>query len=223
MDVLLAQEVAVKESWLNMKKKLIIVFVKNSLKGKVKTRLAKVIGDEKALKVYDHLLGITESAIAPLKMEKWIYYSDFCVDDQFESTKKYLQKGTDLGQRMKHAFEEGFEQDFEQIVLIGSDLPDISAEILQKSFKALNTNDCVFGKAEDGGYYLIGLSKINSSIFENKPWSQSELLNVTLQELKEQKAQVALLESLNDIDTYEDLIESALYKNDKNLQRLIAK
>lgn len=206
-----------------MKKKLIIVFVKNSIIGKVKTRLAKVIGNKKAIVVYDRLVQLTEKAVAPLSIDKRIYYSDFCVEDQFVDAEKYLQKGEDLGQKMQAAFMEGFDEGFEQIVLIGSDLPDISTALVQKSFHLLDTHNSVFGTAEDGGYYLVGLAKMNQSIFENKPWSQSELLAATLQQLSAQQEQFALLEPLNDIDTYEDLIGSSLYKNDKDLQGLIIK
>ena len=66
------------------------------------------------------------------------------------------------------------------------------------------------------------MSKLNTSIFENKPWSQSELLEVTLQELKESNQKVSLIEMLNDIDTYEDLITSDFYKKSPKIQKIIA-
>ena len=87
--------------------------------------------------------------------------------------------------------------------------------------EVLNSKDVVFGPAEDGGYYLVGLSKLEESIFKNKPWSQPNLLNETLQELQKNQVSVGILEVLNDIDTYEDLIASDFYKSNLKLQEKI--
>ena len=110
---------------------------------------------------------------------------------------------------MQNSIEKGFKDGFEKIVLIGSDLPDISAKIIQEGFDALENSEVVFGPAEDGGYYLVGMTKNQHLIFENKPWSQSNLLEVTLGELSN-KASISLLEELNDIDTLEDLKTSSI-------------
>ena len=100
---------------------------------------------------------------------------------------------------------------YEKIILIGSDLPDISTEIIEKGFSELDKNKVVFGPAEDGGYYLVGMNKLQKSIFENKPWSEPELLKQTLNELEKQKTSFSLLQTLNDIDTFEDLKSSSIY------------
>ena len=85
----------------------------------------------------------------------------------------------------------------------------------------MNELPTVFGPAEDGGYYLIGLSKWIEAPFKNKPWSQPNLLEVTLAELKRDSIGYHLLETLNDIDTYEDLVASNFYTNNNLLQEKI--
>lgn len=200
---------------------LVIVFVKNIKLGTVKTRLAKTIGDFGAFEVYSELVKLTEKATEQLNIDKRIYFSTAVVNTQWKDDFKTVQHGADLGERMLNAFKEGFEAGYKKIVLIGSDLPDINETHIKKGIEALSENEVVFGPAEDGGYYLIGLSKIEESIFINKPWSQSSLLNETLQELQRLNVSVGTLEPLNDIDTYEDLIASDFYKSNLKLQEKI--
>jgi rSAM/selenodomain-associated transferase 1 len=188
-----------------MSKKLIIIFVKNIKLGKVKTRLAKTIGNEGAFKVYKALVDVTEQATSNIQTDKRIYFSDTIVDSKWQNSYKTVQNGNDLGERMKNAFQDGFKDGYESIILIGSDLPNISSSIVKHGLDELNKKEIVFGPAEDGGYYLIGMNKPNNFIFENKPWSESMLLESTLNELKSKNITVSLLETLNDIDTFEDL------------------
>lgn len=204
-----------------MNKELVIVFVKNIKLGKVKTRLAKTIGNQGAFEVYKALVQVTENATKSLDTDLRVYFSDAIVDTKWKDAYKAVQQGEDLGKRMQNAFLKGFEDGYERIVLIGSDLPDISATHIQNGLDALDTSEIVFGPAEDGGYYLIGLSKMTNMVFENKPWSQSHLLTETLSELKENNKRFTTLETLNDIDTFEDLIASNFYKSNIELQHKI--
>ena len=204
-------------------KNLLIVFVKNIVYGKVKTRLAKTIGTIGAFNIYNELVAITENETQKINIDRHIYFSEKIVSSMWGHDKKYVQEGQDLGERMKNAFLNGFESGYENIVLIGSDLPDISNDILDKAFENLQKNEIVFGPAYDGGYYLVGMSKMLPQIFENKPWSQPDLLDITLQELKKQHQNVTLLKPLNDIDTFEDLIDSNFYKQNLHIQNFVEK
>lgn len=204
-----------------MTKALIIVFVKNIKLGKVKTRLAKTIGNQGAYEVYSELVKITEKATENLSIDKRIYFSDAVIDSKWENHYKAIQKGENLGERMKNAFKKGFEDGYEKIVLIGSDLPDINSNHIENGLQALKTNNVVFGPAIDGGYYLVGMTKLHEFIFNNKPWSQSNLLEITSEELKQNNISFTLLKPLNDIDTFEDLITSAFYKSNIELQQRI--
>lgn len=204
-----------------MNKNLLIVFVKNIILGKVKTRLAKTIGDVGAFQIYRELVAITERESKKVNADKHIYFSDVIIPSKWEQYEKFVQEGEDLGERMKNAFIDGFEKGYKNIIVIGSDLPNISKDTIERGFEALDANELVFGPADDGGYYLLGMSEMNTSVFDNKPWSQSALLDVTLQELSEQQKSVSLLETLNDIDTFEDLIASDFYRTSKRAQEIV--
>ena len=198
-----------------MSKNLLIVFVKNIILGKVKTRLAKTVGDNMAFDVYKTLVDITEACSKKVTANKHVYFSDVVINSLFVDELKFIQEGFDLGERMQNAFENGFSEGYERIVLIGSDLPDISPEIIHEGFDVLEKNEVVFGPAEDGGYYLVGMNKPQFSVFQNKEWSTEGLLKNTLSELKENNIKTGLLQTLNDIDTFEDLKTSKIYDNEK--------
>lgn len=201
-----------------MSKELVIVFVKNIKLGKVKTRLAKTIGDAGAFEVYRQLVEVTENATNHLPIDKRVYFSDAMVNNKWHGSYKAVQDGKDLGARMKNAFKDGFKDGYEHIVLIGSDLPDINAQHIRSGLNALKTSQVVFGPAVDGGYYLIGMTNIHDCIFDDKPWSQCNLLDVTLTELSQNNISYNLLEALNDIDTFEDLEQSDFYRLNEDLQ-----
>jgi rSAM/selenodomain-associated transferase 1 len=204
-----------------MNKELVIVFVKNIKLGKVKTRLAKTIGHQGAFEVYSELVKVTESATKDLEADLRIYFSDNVIETKWTSIYKTVQEGNDLGVRMKNAFKKGFEDGYERIVLIGSDLPEITEKHINNGLQKLKNTDVVFGPAEDGGYYLIGLNTMHDFVFENKPWSQSNLLEETLAELNSKHIKFASLVTLNDIDTFEDLIASKFYQSNIKLQEKI--
>ncbi|WP_186525823.1 TIGR04282 family arsenosugar biosynthesis glycosyltransferase [Seonamhaeicola sediminis] len=204
-----------------MNKELVIVFVKNIKLGKVKTRLAKTIGNQAAFEVYSELVKITEQATTKLKADKRIYFSDAIIETKWNGFEKHVQEGKNLGIRMKNAFSKGFKDGYNRIVLIGSDLPDINETHINNGLNALKEYNTVFGPSVDGGYYLIGLSKLYHNVFDNKPWSQPNLLEETLQELSAKAITFSILETLNDIDTFEDLITSNFYKSNIELQEKI--
>ena len=204
-----------------MTDELIIVFVKNTTLGQVKTRLAKTIGNQAALEVYTELIKVTENALKHITTDKRIYFSKTIEENTWLNYKKETQIGNDLGERMKNAFNKGFQDGYKRIVLIGSDLPEITAHHLNDALALLKTKQTVFGPALDGGYYLIGQSQPNNFVFENKPWSQPELLKNTLSELDKKNVTYSLLETLNDIDTFEDLKASPFYKTNIKLQKRI--
>lgn len=189
-----------------MTKNLIITFTRNPELGKCKTRLAKTIGDEAALSVYTYLLQHTEQVIKQVDADKAVYYSVKIRENDIWDTsifQKYQQVGNDLGERMQKAFENGFEKGYEKIVIVGSDLFHLHQKHINNAFNALEKNDVVIGPAQDGGYYLLGMKSIHPSVFKNKKWGTETVFNNTISNLK--SSTVSLLETLNDIDLYEDL------------------
>ena len=189
-----------------MSNPLIIVFVRNPELGRVKTRLAKSIGDQAALETYKILSKHTSKIISEIDSDQLIFYSDKIQDnDVWTATncKKQIQTKGDLGQKMLAAFQYGFSLGYQKIIIIGSDLYSLRPKHIESAFEQLENYDVVIGPALDGGFYLLGLNFIIPKIFKQKQWSTSSVLKETLSDLKE--FNVNLLEPLNDIDTYEDL------------------
>ena len=152
---------------------LLIIFTRNPELGKVKTRLAKTIGDDSALEIYKFLLNHTCKITSDLKASKQVHYSvKIRNNDLWDGTiyDKKQQVGDDLGLRMMHAFQQGFQDGFKKIIIIGSDMYDLSQQDIEKAFISLETHDFVLGPAEDGGYYLLGMKQLNDTIFLEKNW-----------------------------------------------------
>lgn len=196
-----------------MSKNLLIIFTRNPELGKVKTRLAKSIGDDKALEIYRILLNKTEETIRDLACDKTVYYSVKIRENDIWDTsiyQKQQQDGNDLGMRMFNAFQEAFYNNYDKVSIIGSDLYDLNANHIDDAFAALNKKDFVIGPAHDGGYYLLGMKSIYSQVFKNKDWGTSTVLKETIQDLKNESIQ--LLETLNDVDVYDDLKNIKAFK-----------
>jgi len=205
-------------------KKALIIFTKNPELGKCKTRLAKTIGDNSALEIYKYLLKHTATVAKQISADRYVFYSETIQkNDVWDETifRKKLQTKGDLGVKMENAFIDLFQIGYEKVIIIGSDLLDLKPQHITLAFDALHTNNVVIGPADDGGYYLLGLSKMNKSIFVDKPWSTSILLEETLKELQENNVPFTTLETLNDIDTFEDLLTSEAYQSDLELQQKI--
>ncbi len=192
---------------------LLLIFTRNPELGKCKTRLASRVGDAAALDIYKFLLRHTVRLTQTLEVAKWVYYSDIVCEEDMWSRTHYTKKsqcGVGLGQRMYHAFEQGFAAGYQKVIIIGSDMYHLSQEDLKNAFAALNKNDYVIGPAQDGGYYLLGMKSLNKALFENKAWGTSTVLRDTLKDLTGEKQH--LLPVRNDIDHYEDLKDIQVFQ-----------
>jgi uncharacterized protein len=191
----------------------LVIFVRNPISGQVKTRLAKDIGDERALEIYQQLLQHTLEITRSLSFRKFIYYADEVSDYDLWSVPGYTkrkQNGNDLGERMLNSFKELFDQGFTQIIIIGSDCLQLKMETLEEALALLESNNAVIGPARDGGYYLLGLTKFYPELFINKPWSTDKVFAKTIEDFIDLGISYALLEELSDIDTVADLIENGI-------------
>ncbi len=200
-------------------KNLLLIFTRNPELGKCKTRLAATIGPQAALDVYKTLLAHTMTITRALPCDKQVHYSvKIRPDDQWDATiyKKKQQQGTDLGQRMQHAFAQGFADGYQNIIIIGSDMYDLSAEDIATAFTHLETYPYVIGPAEDGGYYLLGIQQLHPTIFHNKAWGTSTVLKDTLQDLE--GSNYKLLPERNDVDYYEDIKDIPVFQQFLNQQ-----
>lgn len=195
-----------------MTDQLLIVFVKNPQLGKVKTRLAKTIGDNKALAIYNLLLQKTKDIVAPLPFDVQIYYSEFVDRADLwpsERFKKAIQIKGNLGEKMTNAFENAFKIGYKNVCIIGSDCYDLDTPILQKAFKTLQQQDFVIGPSFDGGYYLLGMNALDTKLFQNKQWSTSSVFNDTMLDFNKSGKTYSCLVKLSDIDVEADLDEWA--------------
>lgn len=185
----------------------LILFIRNPVRGKVKTRLAASIGNEKALEIYRFLLDHTRRTALEVEAQRMLFYSEnITQNDEWDEAffEKHLQHHGDLGERMHQAFQKAFEAGTQKVVIAGSDCPELDADILNQAFDLLDTHDTVLGPSDDGGYYLLGLKTPAPELFENMVWSTETVAAETLTRLKNTGKSCALLPVLNDIDTEED-------------------
>ncbi|MGF7215941.1 hypothetical protein GGR92_002081 [Spirosoma lacussanchae] len=183
----------------------LIIFVKNPVPGTVKTRIARTVGNERAVQVYRHLLQHTQQITRLLPWQRVVYYGDFInSNDGWNGYQKRLQHGRDLGERMLAAFREQFAEGARQVVIIGSDCLAITTDHLRQAFSVLDEADVVIGPATDGGYYLLGMNTLHPFLFEDMPWSQPELRQRTELTLQQNNLTFERLEELTDIDEWSD-------------------
>ncbi len=187
-------------------KNALIIFTRNPELGKCKTRLAATIGNENALEVYKFLLEHTATISKDIKADRYVFYSETIEKEDLWNAslfRKKLQYGNDLGARMHNAFSELLAMAYNKVMIIGSDLLDLNADLIQEAYSQLEANDVVIGPALDGGYYLLGMKTLHHKVFQNKSWGTDTVLKDTLQDL--QASKLHLLKELNDIDTFEDM------------------
>ncbi len=195
----------------------ILLFVKAPVEGFVKKRLAARIGAQDALRVYR---AFVSDVIATSKCAASMAHSDIriycrskdgeCVENGWpeNSPPLFVQEGADLGGRMYNALHHAATDGYSRFLLVGSDIPELTEDLLAGAFSALETHPAVIGPAVDGGYYLIGFAQ-NSLVkeaFTDITWSRPDVFEKTVERLGETVGGVHVLERLSDIDTFEDLL-----------------
>ena len=192
---------------------LLMVFIKDSSKYPVKTRLKTSIGKNKSIWVYNQILKKTALVLKNIKTDIAVFhYNSIISKNPFKNFSKWnkIQIGRTLGEKISNAFNWGFKKGYKKIIIIGSDLWDLNEEIINKGFLELNKNKVVIGPSIDGGYYLLGLNQKMPKIFEGIKWGTQSVLAETLKLLEHEPY---ILPELNDIDTFEDLITNpSLFK-----------
>ena len=185
----------------------VIVFIKNPELGKVKTRLAASVGDEKALEIYLKLTAHTRDVLSQLNdVRVYVYYSQTINHEDDWSDHgfiKRLQKGKTLGDRMDFGFSEVLDE-CEKAIIIGSDCAQLQASHIEKAINVLKTTDLVLGPTFDGGYYLLGMRNLYNFVFENIPWSTEVVYDMTIQKAEEHEVSHTSIDKLSDIDYIED-------------------
>ena len=192
-------------------KTALIVFAREPRLGRVKTRLARDLGAELALELYQ---GLVEDVLAvagrTAAAGRFIYAADLEPAGSFFARWQagfavVAQTGADLGARMDAAFREVVGAGFDRVILIGSDCPDLTPAILADAAQRLTDHDLVLGPAADGGYYLIGLNRPRPALFAGVDWGTDRVLAQTAARAKALGLRTSLLAERQDIDTLADL------------------
>jgi rSAM/selenodomain-associated transferase 1 len=187
----------------------LIIFARNPIAGRVKTRLIPALGIRGATALYREMLEQTLKTALRLK---GVNVSLWCTEtggdcstytDAYDSS-LYIQQGNNLGERMHQAIEQQL-QTAAHALLIGTDCPGFTTEHLESAFAALQSHDAVLGPSSDGGYVLIGLNQPQHHLFSDIDWSTDKVLEQTRQRLVAHKLSFKELEELHDIDTPDDL------------------
>jgi uncharacterized protein len=190
----------------------LLLFVRAPEPGRVKTRLAAEIGAAGALRVYRRLAehAVAEARSLAPDVELRIHFTPPGAADQVRAwlgtDAVYLpQSDGDLGARMRAAFASAFAAGARRVVIIGSDLPGLSGDVLRRALRLLESHPAVVGPAMDGGYYLLGLREMVDGVFDGIAWSTDGVLTATLARLSAAGCDVAVLEPLADVDEAADL------------------
>ena len=190
-----------------------MIFAKNPVRGKVKTRLARTLGKDKALRIYKYLLAYTLDEAQKTNCDKAVFYSEF-IDRQDMCEKnghqQYVQQGDDLGKRMENAFYTAFSSHYKKVLIIGSDCFELTHDIMEQAMFHLDSHDVVVGPATDGGYYLLGMKAMHREFFMNKQWSSENVLFDTAKDMEQLGLSFKLLNTLTDIDEEKEFVKSGI-------------
>ena len=190
----------------------LLLFVKSPIKGQVKTRLAAETDGDFEVELYkcfvDDMISLVENFDVHLEICCYPVNMKSAFSEWLGEQHCYKpQTGNNLGEKLRNAFGNAFEEGFSNVVAIGSDSPDLPVNYLTESFEVLAEQDTVIGPANDGGYYLIGFSKEGfiPEVFDNISWSTDSVFEQTVSILKQHDRKMHLLPLWYDVDTIEDL------------------
>ncbi len=198
---------------MKLKQNAVIIFCRYPDAGKVKKRLAETAGQNFATEFYricaEHVIGECRKLNSE-DTQCYIFYSDENDGEKIrgwigEGFEYYPQKDGDLGERMSYCYEAVFKQGIKKAVLLGTDIPDISTEIILRSLKKLDSADYVVGAAYDGGFYLLGTKNPDKDLMKNITWGRDDVLKILVKRIARNKYSLKYAEQLIDIDTIEDI------------------
>lgn len=193
------------------KRQALFVMAKDPRAGQVKTRLCPPLSPETAARLYQCFLSDTLDLAAGVpSVDPVVAFSPAGARDAFVGLvsgrfQLLPQTGEDLGARLENAFRELFQQGYERVAAVSTDSPDLPPEYLEDAFVRLNQTPVVVGACPDGGYYMIGLSRLIPALFRDMPWSSDRVTAETEARARRAGADVARLPDWYDVDTATDL------------------
>jgi rSAM/selenodomain-associated transferase 1 len=190
----------------------IIMFVRFPHAGKVKTRLAQSLGEDKAAALYRLCVEnlFTQCLKLSRTVECYVFYADGADRENVEkwASPNFILRRQEhgmLGNRIANALGVTIREGAEKAIIMASDVPDLSVGELEAAIDALDSYDLVIGPSLDGGYYLLGLKKLEKTLFKGIDWSTENVFRQTLHKAKLASLRVFCLPQLLDIDTKDDL------------------
>lgn len=177
--------------------------------GRVKTRLIPALGAQGACDLQQLLLERALQLPALGFSERFLWLDDL-PDANLQAFAQRLgwtlveQPAGDLGERMRRIATLGLAES-DAVILMGNDCPALDGDYLRAACGALQERPVVIGPAEDGGYVLLGLRRIDAALFSDMPWGTERVFDMTLQRLQQLDWRPALLPALWDVDRPEDL------------------
>lgn len=193
-------------------KKAVILFTRVPIPGRTKTRLMPFLSGEACAALHRELIRSVCGACRDSGADVLVCYTP---EDQADILKNFIgggwaaffpQRGKGLGERMSLAFTESFRLGYEKVLLVGTDIPGLSAEILMEAFASLESYDAVVHPTVDGGYYLIGLKGPADMIWDVPHYGKNTVFQDTLFQLERAGLRTFTGRELRDIDTKEDLM-----------------
>jgi rSAM/selenodomain-associated transferase 1 len=187
----------------------VLVFVKYPEPGRVKTRLAAMVGPKPAAALYHGWIGAVLGALQPLRpTTRVVGYHEGAPRESFAAWEHladdwWPQPPGDLGDRLTAGFRRALAGGGTALA-VGTDCLEIDALLLGQAFDLLASNDVVFGPTPDGGYYLVGLSSERPDLFASIRWSSKHTLADHLHRCRQHGWSFALLPARHDLDTWDD-------------------
>ena len=190
---------------------LFIQFAREPISGKVKTRMQPQLSAVQACELHCDLLLWTCEALCAAKLadvELWVAGDirhpifERCVAMGVSQLRE--QRGADLGERMYDAINDGLKR-YRKVILVGSDCPEIDACYLRSALVALEYKPLALGPATDGGYVLLGATRIDAGLFRGVAWGQAGVFAQTVARAAVLDESWSQLETLADIDRPQDV------------------
>ena len=187
------------------------LFARRPRAGEVKTRLTPAVPPPIACDLHRAMIedAIAVAAAAQAD-ERLLYWAGEPAGPEAsahpEGLREREQSGAHLGERLERAFDELLAAAADRAVIFGADCPALEPAALDRAFDVLEAHDVVLGPARDGGYYLIGLRRRAPPLFREIEWGTSRVLDQTLARASRAGLAAAVLPTLDDLDTPEDLL-----------------
>jgi rSAM/selenodomain-associated transferase 1 len=188
---------------------ILAVFAKQPMPGEVKTRLAAQVNPDWAAVIAEAFLCDTLQRLASMPVKRMLVITPALAGEYFSKLGRagfYLARQADgnLGQRLETFFREQFESGARAVVAVGSDSPTMPTHFVEQAFQCLGNVDVVIGPATDGGYYLLGCSRLIPELFRRIDWGASTVLRDTVAALGDPGIRLNLLPPWYDVDTLDD-------------------